>query len=332
MNAAAEIRHTVVVPVYKSRGTLVELIERLSSLSQRFDDDLEVVFVIDGSPDDSEAILRRSLPARGFDAQILTLSRNFGSFSAIRAGLKVARGGAIAVMAADLQEPAHIVEDFFDLLDGGQVDVVFGQRLSRADPALSSATASTYWSLYRRFINRDVPPGGVDVFGCTSDIARRITEFPEHHTSLVGLLFWVGYRRAFVPYERQVRTSGASGWSLSKKIRYFLDSVYSFTDLPILLLQAVGMIGFIGSTVVGLLILVVWALGGITQPGYTPLMITLLVSSSAILLGLGVVGSYVWRGYENSKSRPHELVSSHEIYIATERHADGASPVVRRVS
>ncbi len=310
-------RFSVVVPVFRNEASLGRVVERLVELAARLDGALEAVFVIDGSPDASMDVLNRQLADGRLQAQVLELSRNFGSFSAIRAGMRVARGDFVAVMAADLQEPLEVVERFFQLLQRGDCDIAFGARATRAD---SSWSSRTYWRLYRRFVNSDIPIGGVDIFGCTSVVARRVVSFPETHTSLVGLLFWIGYRRAFVPYDRVARDDGESGWTTRRKMRYLFDSVYAFTDLPIVLLQVVGAIGLIGSVIGASLVLGAWVLGAIDQPGYTPLMLAILASASAILVGLGVVGSYVWRAYENGKARPLELVASHAVF---ERSGEG---------
>ena len=325
MSDSASFRYSVVVPVFRNRDSLPLVIERLSELADRRDGRLEAVFVVDGSPDDSLAVLRQELAERALDAQVLSLSRNFGSFSAIRAGMAVARGSFVAVMAADLQEPIDVVSAFFDVLERDECDIVFGQRTDRSDPALSATGSRVYWWLYRRFVNREIPVGGVDVFGCTQLVCREITSFTETHTSLIGLLFWVGHRRAFVPYQRVPRHSGTSGWTVGRKVRYLFDSVYAFTDLPIILLQLLGGIGFVMSILVGAIVFIGWMVGAVRQPGYTPLMIAILASASALLLGLGVVGSYVWRTYENGKARPLELTASHETFEGSRlRRAVGA--------
>jgi polyisoprenyl-phosphate glycosyltransferase len=325
MSAAQGFTYSVVVPVYRNRDSLPLVVDRLTALAEEREGRLEAVFVIDGSPDDSLDVLRESLTDRALDAQILCLSRNFGAFSAIRAGMGVARGSFVAVMAADLQEPIEVVAAFFDVLERDECDIVFGERVDRSDPALSATGSKLYWWMYRRFVNPEIPVGGVDVFGCTQEISRQIVAFPETHTSLIGLLFWVGYRRRFIPYRRVARHSGRSGWTLRRKVRYLLDSVYAFTDLPVILLQLLGAIGFIGSIVVGGIVFVGWAVGAVKEPGYTPLMITILASSSALLLGLGVVGSYVWRAYENGKRRPLELTASHEFHESHRRPVEVGS-------
>jgi glycosyltransferase involved in cell wall biosynthesis len=272
------------------------------------------VFVVDGSPDDSLSVLRATLAAGTLRAQILNLSRNFGSFAAVRSGLAVARGDFVGVMAADLQEPAEVVAAFFDALETGDWDIALGQRIGRDDPRLSSAASGVYWKIYQRFINREIPTGGIDVFGCTRAIADRIVSFPETHTSMIGLLFWLGFRRTYIEYRREPRHSGRSAWSFRRKLRYLFDSIYAFTDLPIILLQIIGFVGTIFSLFIGVIVFIGWLAGAVKQPGYTPLMIAIAGATSALLLALGVVGSYVWRTYENSKGRPLELVASHEFY------------------
>lgn len=308
------MRYSVVVPVYNNEDTLARLVQGLSALADRQGGRVEVVFVVDGAPDNSLAVLERVLPTAGLPSQLLVHSRNFGSFPAIRAGLAAARGQYLGVMAADLQEPPELMERFFDAMENAHADVVVGRRESRQDPALSSALSRAFWRLYRRFVNRHIPPGGVDVFGCTREVAARLLALAEAHSSLVGLLFWVGYRRVEVPYHRIRRESGNSGWSMRRRVRYLMDSVFSFTDIPIQALQAIGFIGSLVTLMVGLAVLGFWAVGRITEPGYTPLMLTILFSTFSILGGLGVVGSYVWRTYENSKGRPNSIVMRHRTF------------------
>ena len=126
----------------------------------------------------------------------------------------------------------------------------------------------------------------------------------ESHSSLIGLLFCLGFRRVEVPYVRAPRPEGRSAWSFRRKLKYLLDSAFSFTDLPITLLIGLGATAVFVSVIISIAVLAAWAAGQIDVPGYTPLMLTLLMFSSVLVLGLGLVGSYVWRTYENSKARP----------------------------
>lgn len=319
MTGSTGIRFSVVVPVYGNRDSLPALVDRLVELDGERGGGLEGVFVVDGSPDDSLEVLRRTLADGRLVSQVLSLSRNFGSFSAIRSGLAFARGEYIAVMAADLQEPVDVVASFFDSLEADECDIAVGERVGRNDPAASAFFSRLYWRFYQRFINPEIPTGGIDVFGCTKAIAERIVAFPETRTSMIGLLYWIGFRRKQFPYVRQPRHSGRSGWTFSRKLRYLFDSIYAFTDLPIILLQVLGFTGVLISIAVGLVVTVGYVIGAIHQPGYVPLMIAIVGSTSAMLLAMGVVGSYVWRAYENSKNRPLELVATHEFYEGGER-------------
>jgi glycosyltransferase involved in cell wall biosynthesis len=300
--------------VYGNQDTLAEVITRLEEVAQRLDGPLEAVFVVDGSPDGSQLLLERLLPEAAIPAQLVTHSRNFGSVPAIRTGLAAARGEYVGVMAADLQEPPELMEAFFAALSSGEADVVVGRRESRDDPAVSSMLSRTFWSLYRRTINPQIPPGGVDVFGCTRTVAQRLLTLDESHSSLVGLLYWLGYRRAEVPYSRVARTTGKSGWTMRKRVRYLLDSVFAFTDIPISALTTVGVGGGVLTALAGLVVFISWLTGGITEVGYTPLMLVVLFSTFVLLAGLGVIGSYVWRTYENSKGRPTSVAMSHRVF------------------
>jgi glycosyltransferase involved in cell wall biosynthesis len=315
MSSEKHARYSVVVPVYGNEETLEAVIERLDTLASTLDGLLEAVFVVDGSPDGSFELLRTLLQEdHRFTAQLIALSRNFGSFNAVKTGLGAARGDVVAVMAADLQEPVSLIEEFFSGLASGEHDVAVGVRRARNDPASRAAASRLFWWLYRKLVQPEIPPGGVDVFACTRDVAAQLANLDESHTSLVGLLYWLGYRRLEVSYERQARLAGKSGWSLKKRIRYLEDSIYSFTSLPIAAITIVGVVGVVASVSYACVVFFFWVTGQINVQGYTPLMLAILFMASSILIGLGIVGSYVWRTYENSKGRPTAVTMTHEDF------------------
>ena len=134
-------------------------------------------------------------------------------------------------------------------------------------------------------------------------------------TALIGLLFWVGYRRATVSYPRQARKSGRSGWTLARRLRYAFDAAFAFSDLPITVMMTTGIVGIGTATAFGSLLLVARLTRAVDVPGYTALMLAVLFSFSTLLLGLGIIGGYVWRIYENTKGRPSYLVSSVEQIV-----------------
>jgi glycosyltransferase involved in cell wall biosynthesis len=310
------LRLSVVVPVYKNAESLPQVIERLVWLQCHLAVPVEAVFVVDGSPDASTEVLRELLPRAGLSSQLLLHSRNFGSFAAIRTGFGAARGDFVAAMAADLQEPVELIVDFYEKLSSGTFDVAVGTRVKRDDPQLTKFFSNTYWSAYRKLVQKEMPSGGVDIFACTQDVARKLADLGESNSSLIGLLFWLGHRRVEVPYSRLLREHGKSSWSWHKKYRYLTDSIFSFTSLPISIILMVGVVGVAASFIAALIVLIAWMLNAIDVPGYTALMLILLLSTGSVLSALGIVGTYVWRTFENTKGRPTSVVMSTETFDA----------------
>lgn len=300
---------TVVIPVYRNEESLPELVEALASVAGRVSSELEAVFVVDGSPDQSLRVLHDLLPRAPFRSQVVALSRNFGSFAAIRAGLAAGKGEAFGVVAADLQEPPELLVTFHDALSRGEADVVVGTRAGRSDPFLSRVFSGAFWGLYRRLVLPDIPPGGVDVFGCTRAFRDQLLAIEERNTSLVGLLFWLGFRRLEVPYERRERRHGSSAWSFRKRIRYLLDATFAFSDLPIRLVSLIGLAGIAASLVLGAIVLWAKLQGDIPIPGYAATVLTVMFFGGLNSLALGLVGEYVWRVFENTKARPNYVVA-----------------------
>jgi glycosyltransferase involved in cell wall biosynthesis len=310
---------SLIVPLYKSEEGLSRLLTELLKLQQELQPEtFEVVFVVDGSPDRCYEILLERLPALPLRAQLMTLSRNFGSFAAITAGLSSARGDIFAVLAADLQEPPELVLEFARILRGNQADVCFGIRAGRSDPWLSDLMSGAFWRLYRRFVIRDMPPGGVDIFGCNSTVRDRLLALPEMNSNLIALLFWLGFRRKFVTYHRRPRMEGRSAWTFSKKLKYSFDSVFNFTDLPIQWLLAVGFGTSVLSIVLGLVVLWGRLRGTIQVAGYTPIVLMIMFFGGLTALSLGIVGQYLWLTLQNARQRPNFIIRSLQSYPAAE--------------
>jgi polyisoprenyl-phosphate glycosyltransferase len=300
--------HSLVVPVYGNQDSIRELVGAIGTLSARIDADFEAIFVVDGSPDQSYARLREALPLAGFRSQLLLHARNFGSFAAIRSGLAAARGDYMAVMAADLQEPTELIEQFFSALRRGDADVVVGTRTGRADPFPARIASALFWWSYRTFVQNDIPRGGVDVFACTRAFRDELLALSEANTSLVGQIFWLGFRRTEIPYERLPRRHGTSAWSLSRKLKYLMDSLFAFSDLPIRLLIAAGSVGLAAAFILGTVVSVARLAGIVDVPGYAMTMVAVLFFGGLNAFGLGIIGAYTWRAYENTKRRPLSIV------------------------
>ena len=299
---------SVVVPVYRNAAGIPDLLARLRELDAQVEGGIEAVCVVDGSPDDCDALLAAALPTMPYPSRLVLLSRNFGAFAAIREGLRVAGGRWFAVMSADLQEDASVIVAFFTALRADEADVALGVREARNDPWLSRFASAMFWRMYRALIRPDVPRGGIDVFACNRLFRDHLVQFSESYSSLVGQILWLGFRRKLVPYQRVARRHGRSAWTLRQKVAYLSDSIYSFSDLPVRVFTTLGAIGLFTSAVLTTAVVVAKMSGSIPVPGYAATVLTIVFFASLNLLGLGIVGSYVWRAYENTKSRPLAVV------------------------
>ncbi len=305
--------HSLVIPVYRNEANIPALIDAVKILSQNAGSPLEIVFVIDGSPDRSGELLVQARSTFTFPYQIVFHSRNFGAFAAIRTGLEHARGENVAVMAADLQEPGELILEFLATLEAKTADVVFGVRASRRDHWFRDALSNTFWWLYRQLVIKDVPKGGVDIFACNRAVVRSVLDIQEPNSSLIAQLFWVGFRRSFVPYRRREREEGTSAWTFTRRMRYMMDSIFSFSDLPILMVLWVGVVGCVLSLAFGIFVALARVFGFIEEPGYTVLVVLITFSFSAMLAAQGIIGSYLWRTFENTKRRPLSIVKQVEM-------------------
>ena len=305
---------SLIVPVFRNESSLDRLLAELTELHRTLPAPLEIVFVMDGSPDRSAEILRQRLPSAPFPAQLISLSRNFGSFSAITAGLEAAAGDYFAVLAADLQEPPELIAHFYKVLSEDQADVVFGCRKGRSDPWLSEFFSRLFWRIYRAAVLAEMPRDGVDVFGCNRQVRDCLLRCPETTTNLIALLFWLGFRRQYAFYERQPRKEGASAWTISRKVKYSLDSIFNFTDLPIQLLLLVGTAGMIFAALFGIVLIAAKLSGKIPVPGYSAIVLTVVFFGGLVSMGLGIIGQYLWLTLRNVRRRPNYIVAAAEHY------------------
>ena len=298
---------SIVVPVYKNEGSIEHLLNRISEISGAVTGSVEAVFVVDGSPDKSLEVLRSSLPRDGFDSKVLLLSRNFGAFSAIRAGLREARGEATVVMAADLQEPTSLILDMLGIVQRDEADVAVGVRQSRKDGVVSRTLSAVFWKVFNRVSSLELPRGGVDIFALSRSARETLNSFEESSTSLIGLIYWMGFRRQEVPYHRVERQVGKSSWSLQKRINYAKDSITAFSEFPLSV--------FLWSGVIGAVVSLAFAFIGAFQYVFTSdhqsqreiTAIGLLFVASYLMAGLGIIGTYLWRLAENVRNRPDSI-------------------------
>ena len=299
-------RISVVVPVYFNSATLPQLVQRLRDAAAGVDWDLEVLLVDDGSGDESwQRILEiaREWPA----ARGIRLTRNFGSQMAILAGLREATGDAVAVLSADLQEPPELLPRLVEAWRRGAV-AALAVRQSRPEPWGARAASGLYYKTLRRLAFAQMPEGGFDCFLIGRPAIDFLIENREVHTSLPGLLLWSGFATILVPYDRAAREEGRSRWTLPKKIKYFIDSVISFSYAPLRWMSLAGTLLAFAAFAYALFLVVFKIFHGQQIQGWTTTMVVLAFLSGVQLLCLGVLGEYLWRTLDAARARKGYLV------------------------
>lgn len=300
-------RLCIVVPVYHNAESLPILHDRLVALEQRTHVDVQVIYVEDRSRDHSFEVLR-SIAERDDRARVIRLSRNFGSFTAIRAGLAAAHeADCVAVISADLQDPPEHLEKMLLAWREGY-DVVLAVRRSRDDGWLNQLFSSVYYWLLRRLALPQMPAGGFDFLLIDHRVASLLCQFGERNTSLMGLVLWLGFEKKLLPYDRQARPYGRSMWSLARKLNYFIDSFAAFTAVPLRFASGLG-IGVSAISFLWCVFVVLQALLlGRPFPGWSSLMAAICFLGGVQLLSLGIIGEYLWRNLEESRRRPLYIV------------------------
>lgn len=293
---------SIIIPVYYNEETLEDVYSDLARTVFPAVPDYELVLVDDGSGDGSWGVMER-LAERDKRVRLLRLSRNFGSHAAILAGLSVCGGNCATVKTADCQEPAELILDMYASWKRGS-KVVLAVRTDREEGVFQKAFANFYYWLVRKLAISSMPKGGFDCYLIDRKVIEVLKLMDEANSALTLQVLWAGFRRDTVYYVRKKREKGKSRWTLSKKIKLILDSLVSFSFVPIRMATIAGMLFFCVAVVWGLVVLISKLTNNIVTPGYTTLAIILLFSAGLILLILGILGEYVWRAVEASRNRP----------------------------
>jgi len=299
---------TVVVPIYNEEQTLPELVCRLTKAVARLEfRDFEFLLVSDGSTDGSEVIIHQVI---AHDARFrgVFLTRNFGHQAAIATGLAQAQGSVIAVIDGDLQDPPEVIADLVAALDHG-ADVAYGVRIKRWEPLWKRTAYGLFYRLLKVMAAIDVPLDAGDFCCLRRPVLEAMLALPERNRFLRGVRAWVGYRQVAVPYERSARFAGRSKYSARKLMALAYDGLFSFSSLPIRVIQGAG---FVLSTL-AILIAVgyfIWYLMAPEQfpTGFASLIISIWFFAGVQLWCLGIVGEYVIRTCDESRGRPVALV------------------------
>lgn len=300
---------SLIIPIYNEEEVLPVLDGRVRALLDRLAVDCEVVFVNDGSKDRSIELLRGMADAEP-RYRVLGFSRNFGHQRAITAGMDAARGKAVVVMDADLQDPPEVILEMMERWRDGY-DVVYGRRRSReGETFFKLVTAKIFYRLFAAMIPIEVPLDTGDFRLISRRVVLTMRELRETHRFVRGLVAWVGFKQTAVEYDRAARAAGETKYPLRKMLAFAVDGIASFSVLPLRLATYTGLL--VGSASVLYAVgAVIFHLAGMTIPGWTTTVVLVTFLFSVQLLMTGVLGEYVGKIYEQVKGRP--------LYVVAER-------------
>ncbi len=300
---------SILIPIYYNEQNLPTTIPELLHTVRMLPPDMEseLIFVDDGSRDGSFAILERAAQ-NDPRIKVIRLSRNFGAYMALLAGLEAATGDCISVIMADLQDPPELIPQMVNEWRTGH-KIVIASRTVREDAFVDRIFASLFWRFMKRFALHDLPTGGFDFIlfdRAAADVVRRAREKNSHFMLQV---FQTGFPFKEIPYMRRQRRAGTSRWTFSKKLKLFIDSSIAFSYIPIRLMSVIGIITAIIGFLTAAYYTFYWLLYGIDIQGWTSIMVAVLVLGGLQMVMLGMIGEYIWRTYDESRRRPPYVVS-----------------------
>lgn len=302
---------SIVIPVYYNEDNLIPLYNDIKEkIIDVIDYEYEIVMINDGSKDNSYSVMKQ-LAERDANVKCISLSRNFGSHAAILCGLSHCTGDCAVVKAADLQEPTELILQMVESWKKGN-NVVLAVRDDRMESFGQKMFANLYYSMVRKTALPSMPKGGFDVYLVDRKVIDVLESLDEKNSALTGQILWSGFQTDCVHYTRLAREIGKSRWTLRKKVRLVMDTLFSFSTLPISVVLMVGILSFAGAVIWGLIVLICKLAGSISVSGWTTLFIFDLFSFGVIMLTLGILGEYLWRTFDASRKRPPYIIEEKE--------------------
>jgi glycosyltransferase involved in cell wall biosynthesis len=300
---------SIITPVYNEEGNLQVLYERLKAVMETVDADWEWLIVDDRSNDRTFEITRSMVEA---DPRIRSfrLARNSGSHVALTCGLDECNGDAVVLMAADLQDSPELIPELLDVWRGGGQIVSAVRRQRLGESKVSLWFSNFFYFLSRKIFGLDwMPETGADFMLLDRRAVMAIRQHEERNVHVFALLNWIGFDQRTVFYDKEARHSGATGWTLSKKIKLAIDTIVTFSYRPIRIMSLLGvMFAFFGFSYA--LFIVVRFSFGAPIDGWASLMVVTLIIGGMIMLMLGVLGEYIWRSYEETRHRPRYIIDT----------------------
>ena len=298
---------SIVVPVYYNEGNLKPLYADIKEkVIDVIDYDYEIVFVNDGSKDGSYDVLKE-LATLDSHIKIYSLSRNFGAHAATLCGISKCTGDCAIVKSADLQEPTEMILSMVESWKKGN-NVVLAVRKDREESRRRVMFANLYYWMIRKAALPSMPKGGFDVYLIDRKVIEVLNALDEKNSALSCQILWSGFKTDILYYTRRARKIGRSRWTLRKKTRLVMDTMFGFSTLPITFVFGVGVLSFIGALIWAVVVLVAKFAGKITVSGWTALFVFNLASFGVIMLTLGILGEYLWRAFDASRNRPPYII------------------------
>jgi polyisoprenyl-phosphate glycosyltransferase len=309
MNATEML--SVIVPAYNEAEALPEFHRRLSAIFNQLDLRCEVIYINDGSRDDTQKIIDR-LCSEDPHAASVELSRNFGKEAAMTAGLDYAQGDAVVIIDADLQDPPELIPQLIAEWRAGH-DVVYARRTSRSGETwLKKATASAFYRLIQRVSRVQIPADTGDFRLMNRRAVDSLLQLREQHRFMKGLFAWVGYKQIAVDYERDPRIAGETKFNYWKLWNFALEGITSFTIAPLKIATYVGLTTAFIALLYAIFIIYKTVFFGDAVRGYPSLMVSILFLGGLQLFFIGVIGEYVGRIYDETKQRPLYVVQNYQ--------------------
>lgn len=311
---------SIVTPCYYNEKNLEDTYAAVCQgvFDRSGDTEWEWILVDDGSGDRTLEVAKR-LQARDGRIKIVKLSRNFGEFRAIVAGLSVAAGEAVAVISADLQDPPEMILRMMESWKQGN-KVNLAVREEREEGRMKNWFADTYYRLIRKWVIADYPERGFDFFVIDRSVARQLVEMQEKNSSIYLQLIWLGYRPTILKYTRKEREKGVSMWTYSKRLNLFVDTFIVFSHRPIRMLTGVGLIFGLLALIFGVYVVFDKIINH-TPAGWASVMLVLLLTTSFQMVMMGVLGEYLWRNLDESRKRPLYVID--EVICGDTKQEEG---------
>ena len=308
---------SIVIPVYNNELNLKSLYEKLNKdVLEKGNFEYEIIFVDDGSEDNSYNELLK-LREKDKNIKIIKFTRNFGAHTAVFAGLKYANGNCMLIIPADLQTPPKLVLEMYSWWEK-DYKIVLAVRDDREEGKIQSFFSNTYWKLAKKYALKNTPEKGYDSFLIDRKIADSISNANEKNSPLSAQILWYGYKVKKIYYIRKKRELGKSQWTLSKKIKLFIDTFIAFSYAPIKIISGLGIIISLAAFIFAIVILFNKFYNNIPIEGWASLMIVLLGLSGIQLITLAIIGEYLWRNFDESRKRPIYIIEK-EIGIDDEK-------------